>query len=579
MMRTPWISQLSSKDAEKVEEAVTQLEHLKDPKAIKPLGELWKRQHGWPRVLRIIVALADQPQAEGGPFWEDVIPYLVEAVENVDVDDARSRDNAVFATNTLRKAADPETAQVLIATVGQKWKRNSPGQRVRIAAVHALGQFGSNPKALETLITVLNTDPKKQPPQLNAAAAIALAETKNSKALEPLLTALYEIPLIFHQVRRAITSIGPSAVPVLLQVFEGKHAAMNALAKKHKFAMNCEVAQGPRTSCIAPGNLKFKAAGLLGDMRAKQALPALLATLKKKPQVAFFDPKTGAPGPPDHAAVLNALRLIGDPKAAAGVLAYVKNPATDDLVRPVATDVYSILAHGSKGMKYLAAEMQNPSADHSEQIKKASALAYSRLVTKESQLKPLNYLIKRYGEKAKEHDKKASKASKERDKQYQERTADGYRGLVTEFQQYRARGQIGIMCGDKASCYVELLDQKPDQIVKLLRIPNPKKLTKQQKAAYRIAAVERSLFELLKMGPKARPVLDKLLETVASSERIVRELVLVALVRVAESPCEKCAARLAEVVELQKGQTTLDGLTLETRIMSNYFSSQKGLKK
>ena len=89
--------------------------------------------------------------------------------------------------------------------------------------------------------------------------------------------------------------------------------------------------------------------------------------------------------------------------------------------------------------------------------------------------------------------------------------------------------------------------------------------------AYRIASVERALLELTKLGEKSRPALDKLLTHAESTDRIVRQGVLLAMVQAAERPCEKCEKRLRDIIEAQKDQSTLNLLTSDTRVVLHYF--------
>ena len=62
-----------------------------------------------------------------------------------------------------------------------------------------------------------------------------------------------------------------------------------------------------------------------------------ICTREKPPRTSFFA-ANGFPGPPDHNGVVDALRKIGDPGAAAALLDYLKDAKTDDLTRPLAID-------------------------------------------------------------------------------------------------------------------------------------------------------------------------------------------------------------------------------------------------
>ena len=56
-----------------------------------------------------------------------------------------------------------------------------------------------------------------------------------------------------------------------------------------------------------------------------------------------------------------------------------------------------------------------------------------------------------------------------------------------------------------------------------------------------------------------------------TSERIVREAILLALPRIAPLPCKECAASMDQVMDSQASQTTLDLLNTETKIVYHYF--------
>lgn len=573
-----WIEKLD--DPGEVEQAVTKLEELKDPVAIKPLAKIWRKHNKWPRVLRVIVGLADQKTEKGGPYWDDAIPVLVEAVEEFDISDRRSIDDAVFAADALGRANSDETVQTLISAATKKMPKLSPGQRVRIAALRALGQFGNNARAVSTLVKVLEADVERQPLQLHAAAANALAETQSPDAIEPLLKALYALSPIYQQVRTALTRIGGPVEDKLIQVFQGKHQAINAYAKEQGFATNCDQGSGPSTSCKAPGNLQFKAASLLGDIRSRKAVKMLADELSKPPLVSFYNPDTEEEGPPNHTAILDALRKIGDPSAAPAVLEYMQKPNIKPVAQPLAIDAYSFLTRDKKGMGWLKAQMLDDSK--ADQLRKASALAYGRLVTDKSELAPLDKMINTYESKQKEWEVKvrAAKAKKDKKKENEALSwVEDLKLLVMEFRQYKVRAQVGIKCKKDAACYAAFLDQNDDSIVKAMSVPGADKLDKRDKKAYRIAVVERALFELMKMGKDAAPILDKLLEHANSTERIVREGLLLAMVQIAPRPCKKCEQRLAEIIDIQKDQTTLDYLTADTRIVLNYFRSQTGGKE
>jgi HEAT repeat protein len=582
-----WIAKLD--DVSEVERAIVELERLGHPKAIQPLAKVWERHNKSSRVLRIIINLASQTCPEerkadterpcnenelGGPYWEHAIPVLERAVKEFDITDRRSIEDAMVAADALGRAGNPGSIPTLVDAATRKMPKLSPGRSVRIAAVRALGNYGSDPRAVETLLTILDGSPEVQPVELNAAAANALAETGSEQALQPLLKALYAISPIFFQVRAAITRVGAPAVTELIRIYEGKHTELNAYAKSEGFSDGCDQAMGPGTRCQAPGNLEYKAALMLGDLRARQAIPVLVKGLKAPPRIAFFDTRSGAPGPHHHTAILDALKKIGDRAAAEAVYNYMIDSDTLDEVRPIAIDTFSWLSSGDRGLTWLERKIRDDSEE--EQIRKASGLAYGRLVTQQKQLGPLDFMIKRYAAEAAKYDERASKATDDQDKGFNERTAEGYRDLVREFQQHKVRALVGINCKRDAACYVKHLDISEGDAIALLSLPQEdvERMNRHQRAGFWVAARERALFEIMKLGPDAREAAsDRLLALSDSTEGFIREGVLYALPQVVERPCPRCVERLSQVIESQQGQTTLDRLVSETRVALHYFMS------
>jgi len=585
-----WIDKLD--EASEVEEAITNLERLRCPVAIKPLGEVWEKHNRWSKVLRVMIGIADQPEmvkgyekypnqdcksAGEGPYWKDAIPFLITAVEEFDVTDDQEIQDAAIAAEALGKAKAKESIQVLISAATKKEKLRQ-GQMVRIAAVKALGGFGDDPRAIETIVKVLETKADRETIRLNAAAANALAETGSETAILPLLKALYEISPIYQQVRTAITTIGKPVIPELIKVFTGKHSEMNKLADKNNFAKNCEEKEGPGTTCIAPGNLRFKAATLLGDMRATDAIPALTAALKEKAAVSFFDPKSGAPGPADHNAIVDALRKMGAYSAADAVSDYMQAESTDDMIRPLAIDAYSMLAKDTKALGYLKKTFEN--TENEMPMRQAATLAYARLAKTDKQIAPIQEIIDLQLKSAKDSLDKVAKAKTEDQKNELTGAANDYFGFAREYEQHRTRARAGVVCKSDVACYQSLLTLDAKGVVEKLNIPNHRapgsKMKKQDMQTYQIAASERALLELAKMGKAAEPALKDLLKHAESTDRIIRQGVLLALVQVAPSPCDECVSRLAAVIDAQKGQTTMDNLTSDTRIVMNYFIANGG---
>jgi HEAT repeat protein len=579
-----WIEKLD--DPRESQEAIIKLQRLKDPVAIKPLGQLWEKRNRLD-VLRAIITLASIEDEQGNQHWEDALPVLRKALEGFDVSDPDSVENAKMAADALGEAKDTESIELLINILKKSMPLRSPGQEVRRSAIRALGKFGNEPRAVDALIGVVKMKVEDQPPHLFAAAADALGETRNPKAVLPLIEAIFKIPPVYAQGQRALVAIGKPAIPELIKIFEGDHKEINALAKENKFNINCEREMGPASDCKAPTNLEFKAAALLGDLYAKEALTPLIAALKKPAQPAFFFPN-GAPGPTQHAAILDALRKINDAKAEDAVRAYWQDPNTDDVLRPFAIDVYSTLTTSTDALGALGKLIKDDGQE--QEVRMAAGQAYARLVRDSKDFEPLVFMIERYRKEAVKYDREAQKhepkleqAKKAGNKAkidaigqelaMAQARASGYRNYQRAFEQNLARAHAGVRCKQDAQCYGGILDETGDDVGKKMseHIKDLDKWSTEEKANLKLAAAERALFELVKMGNKARPAMDQILKHVESTERIMRQGTLLAMVHVAELPCDACIKRLDEVIEAQKEDTKLSELSKDTQVARNYF--------
>ncbi len=535
-----WIDKLGSRAD--LNEALRNLERLKDPKSIKPLGKAWKKHNKHSAVLRTMITIAGHPDPKTKePHWADAIDYLIDAVENYDPGDQRSIEDAGVACDALGRARDPKALDTLVKTANKIMPRLSPENHVRVSAVRALGKFGKDKRAVDTLIKILETDPEKQVLKLNAAAALALAETGDERALGALTKAMFIGPL-FPQVRRAITRIGKPAVAAMILLYQGKDPEIAQMYKDKDWANK------------APGIQQYNAAVILGDMRATDALPLLLAGLKAEAKISFFDPKSGAAGPTTHAAILDALRhmALGNKDASDAVKEYWKNPKTDDYVRPMAYDVYSMLTRETTELDTLFKIVADENQE--DQMRAAAALAYGRLGRTPAHAKQLDDLIAKYDDQAKKADEKAKSAKKDEDKAAAEAERDRANLWKQTLLENSWRLAVGVQCQDDPTCYIKFVGAR-DVSVGQPGLPK----------------AERALIELAKMGPKAQPVKDQLLGFVDTREGFIREGVLLALPMVVNKPCQECITRMSEVIEKQRNESTLDRLTGETQVVYNYF--------
>lgn len=608
-----WIDKLD--DPTQVKNAVTQLQRLAKKeagihKAIGPLGKVWEKQNRPKKILTVIVEIAEK--GKGGPYWDKAIPILQVAVDEFDVGDSKSIENAILAADALGKAGIKDAVPTLVRALSKKMPNKSAGQRVRLAAVAALGKFGKDSRAVGALVQVMKADPDKQPAALFAAAALAMADARSPEAVEPLIVALFKIAPIYSQCRRALIAIGEPARDRLIKVFQKKDPVLNKLAEDNKFNIDCKKGIGTATTCKAPSNLEYKSAMLLGDFYSEVATKPLLKGLDADALPSYFE--RGIPGPTQHASILNALKLIGDPSAGDRVWKYIADAKTDDGVRPMAVDTYSYLTQKTDKLPELAKRIKDDEAD--ENLRNVSGIAYGRLATKEDQYEPLMYMINRYKKEANKKEKelkkaeaafekakkawepvskewKAKEAAKKKDKKLKakfdklqaamdkkqqaksllEGRVASYRGFQRSFEQNLARAHVFVMCKQDPMCYAGILDKKADDIGGALKkyIKDWKEWSDDEKKNLLTAAIERSLLELRKMGVKGEPATDVLLKKVDTTDGITRQGILLALVKIAKTPCDKCVARLDEVLKEQKDQSTLQRLAVETQAVRGFF--------
>ena len=558
-----WIKKLD--DVRHWEEAVLRLERLKDPTAIEALGVAWKKRNKDGKILRAIISLAELPPEWNGPAWDKAVPILREALDTFDPADRESFEDARIAADALGRAKDPRAVESLLRAANLQFPKLSPKHALRTSAIKSLGNFGSDPAVIESLIKILGADDSVQPPQVNAAAANALAQTRDKQALQPLLLAAYAQPRIFGQVRNAITRLGPVAEAPLKKILNGKHVEVNAMAKEKKLQTNCDKAQGPGTDCTQPGVIDLKAAVLLGDLRAESAVSSLVAKLNdsslKEPAASVV-----------RGAALDALRKISAPSSSKSLYDFMVSGSTDDKIRPGAIEVYSIVASGREALPWLEKQMKSDKLA----IKQSSTVAYARLASTSQDLIPIDAEIAKREATAQKAAAAAESAPPE-GKDAANRKVDEAKNLITAFKQFRARIQVGMKCKGDPSCYAEILEMDSDAILAMLGITGEtaKELGREGSEGYRLAVLERSLLDIGKTEKQAKAAQAALLKVVDSTERIVRMGALAGMIKGSPDGCDECVTRLDEIIKAQEGRNTLAELTVETRVVRNYFLTRQ----
>lgn len=569
-----WIARLEN--PEQVAQAIKRLQRLKMTRgieaALEPLARVWQRENRPRKILVVIVDLAET--GAGGPHWSRVVPVLRTALDDYDVSDPGAVENAIVAADALGRTSDKSAVPILIRALNKNMPKLSMAQRVRLAASTSLGQYSDDPRAVSALIGILSQAPGNVPAPLLAVSALALAESRSPDAIEPLILTLFSSPALFSYCRRALINNGKPALTRLLAVFQGKDRVLETFARARQFNVRCKRAMGPDTDCRAPGNLQYKSALLIGDFYSAQAVKPLLAGLARPPVPAYY--QHGVAGPTQHTAILSALRNIGAPEAAARVWRYASARKTDDGIRPLAIDTYSFLETGTGKLRALARFIKDDKED--EPTRLAAGVAYGRLARSKNAYRPLVYMIDRYRKEADKNaaDARAQAAAGDREAaSMAESRASGYRGFQRTFEYNLARAHVGVTCKRDPGCFTRMIDIEAEELAASMieagYLPDWDRWSKPEKSSLRSAAVERALIELRKLGPAASAVTDQLLEHADSTDRVVRQGVLQALVKVAPLPCDRCVARLGQVVEAQKDQSLLAALNVETQAVRGYF--------
>ncbi len=309
----------------------THIERLQDPE---------KRARGMADLEKLVKAVAAAPdnQARLDEFAQKVVPVLAqiwdeaeeqhEPILNILRDaghpagcavwqkalvldgSAEARKAALLALEGIKKSRSTDCAQPVVEALQALIKdpKNDKGSeegRVRLEMVEALGALRAK-EAVPVLIEVLKQTKENQPVAVHRAAATALGNIGDPSAVDALITAQFRVPDIpstsdiGNRSKLALVAIGKPAVPRVLEMLEGKHEEVNKLAAEHGASLQV---------------VKQAAAGILGAMGAKDAVPELIAFMPQddcgeKPKAETDPEQAGL-----RAFVAQALGFIGDERA------------------------------------------------------------------------------------------------------------------------------------------------------------------------------------------------------------------------------------------------------------------------
>ena len=476
------------KDLREREEALDRIAAMDAEKAkvvVPQLMELYNET----RSAEHLQALARYKDPQTKPLFIEALSYTDEEF-----------DRAVIAAGVLGEMKATEAVDKLIAASEQSIPIKSRANAAKLAAMRALVKIG-DPKAVPTLVKILETSADEQDFLLNQRAALGLAELRDPQAIPALIKGLFMTGRgtdIFQECRLGLVRLGDAAVDPVIALLEGKNADVQAMAAKYKFDQH------------TPGIVPFKAAYLLGDLRAEKAVPLLIGRLGR--------PARGQ----EHSAMIIALGQIATSDAVDALMALLDNGKADAGLRASAAD--ALYMTGDKRALPLLLKIAEsgyvkaPDGSQSSALRANAAIDFARLAGPEhfASFKPL---------------------------------VDKEKVFAGEFGEALDRMQVAKECGDKLDC-----------LGKALADPAAPRA---EKAAFAIG------FSGNKDGiPRLLGAL-KPLAALGQERYSVHQAVLFALVRLADKTCKPCEEKLREQIERDEKAVRLPGargLLAETRV-------------
>jgi HEAT repeat protein len=423
-------------------------------------------------------------------------PIFIEALDYTDDD----FDRATISAGVLGDMKATDAVDALIKAAEKPLPVKSRANNAKLAAMRALVRIGDK-KATPTLMKILGTSADEQDFALNQKAALGLAELRDPASVPALIKGLFMTGRganIFQECRLGLVRIGAPAVDPLLEALQEKNPELQAMAKTLKFEET------------TPGVIPHKAAILLGDIRARKAVPVLISRLQLK-----------ARGD-EHRSALIALGFIATPAAVDAILSVLKDGKVDPAERASAAD--ALYLSGDRRAVPTLLEVAKSGyvmtgGQKASDLRASAAIALARIA----------------GPDAFESFK--TLAEKEKD-------AEGVFGMALD------RMLVAKECGNELACYgKKLLDPS---------------WTRAEKAAFAIG--------FSGDAPNGIPLLLGALKPLASinAERFpVHQAILFALTRLGTKSCKECVERLEKQIERDEKAIRIPGardLLGETRV-------------
>jgi HEAT repeat protein len=413
-------------------------------------------------------------------------------------------DRATIAAGVLGEMKATDAVDPLIKALQKPLPIKSRANSARLAALRALVKIGDK-RAVPALAKILTTSADEQDFLFNQKAALGLAEFRDPSSIPALEKGLFMTgrgTQTFQECRLALVRIGTPAVEPLIQLLQEKNPEIAEMAKRLKFDEPPPVG--------TPGVVPHKAAIVLGDLRAKDAVPALIARLHQKA-------KGG-----EHLAALIALGYIATPPAVDAILSVLKDGKADPGERASAADalylsgdrraVPTLMEIAKNG--YITVDGQKAS-----DLRASAAIALARIAGKETV--------------------PAFKAMVDK-----EEAAQGQFGLALD------RMLVAEECGDDVGCYGK-------------KLTDPS-WTRAEKAAFAIGFSGDA-----KQGIPLLLAAMKPITTMQPDHYPVHQAILFSLARLGNKDCAACVDKLDKQIERDENATRIPGardLLGETRV-------------
>src|SRR5262245_8765965 len=427
-------------------------------------------------------------------------PIMIEALEYSDDE----FDRATIAAGVLGDMKAADAVDPLVKAAEKQLPIKSRANSTRIAAIRALVKIGDK-RAVPALMKILTTSADDQDFLLNQKAALGLAELRDPAPIRALLKGLFMTgrgTTIFQECRLALVRIGAPAVDPLIDLLDEKNADIQEMAKKLKFEEPPPVG--------TPGVVPHKAAILLGDLRAKKAVPRLIARLHMKPRG------------DEHRSALIALGYIADPAGVDAILSLLKDPKGEPVERASAAD--ALYLSGDRRAVPTLLEVAKSGyvtvgGEKASDLRASAAIALARIAGKETF--------------------EAFKAICEK-----ESAAQGVFGMALD------RMQVAKECDQDLACYGKKL--------------NDSQWTRAEKAAFAIAFSGNAKEGVPLLLASMKPI-----TTMVPERYPVHQAILFALARLGSKDCKECIDKLDKQIERDEKAVRLPGardLLGETRV-------------